>query len=327
MPLKLNRPPGPSSRDIILPSEGFAYPELKGGNILVKAFTYDTESLMYGTSETPTKQYARLLAVLERIAVWPKGFKLSRLLEGDSSYVVMTARSLSYPDQRYTFETQCEHCSESESHSLRIPEELPQNRYPSDFKGFITLTTFNDNRLDMRFLTLEDDSECLRLSRERVAKKAILPEALDADYALSRLGFSLLRANEAKPESLEEAREFFRAMPFDEREETQRTLRQHTPGLSSQLTIRCPKCNQTYEAYMPMTIDFFRSGPERRVRASVERGFRANVFGPNAVCEGTDSPTEKSDVGILDPDAGGGEQTSPSGPEKPVMPPGTIQSS
>ena len=113
MPLKLNKPAGPSTKEITLPSEGYSYPqaELKGGKIVVRAFDFDTESLMYGTSDSSAKQFARLCTLLSRITVWPPGFRTQDLLEGDSAFIVMAARSLTYPEQKYDFETACESVS------------------------------------------------------------------------------------------------------------------------------------------------------------------------------------------------------------------------
>jgi hypothetical protein len=281
--LTSKKPPGPSTKTIVLPSEGYpytGYPDLLGGNILVKAFTYDIESLMYGSQDSPSKQYARLLLVLKRIAEWPKEFEVKKLLEGDSAFIVTAARSISYPDQTYDFETTCDVCKEPETHHLRIPEQLPQNRYVSDFKGYITLETFNDNVLDIRFLTLEDDQECLRITRDRVSKKFVSEEMFDADYDLNRLGFHLLRANGQKPDHLEDARNFFKGLPFDEREEIKRTIRKHSPGLSSTFSINCPKCGNVYEAYMPLNMDFFRAGT-RTIRVELLGGVRLGVKGPN----------------------------------------------
>jgi hypothetical protein len=330
MPLKLNKPPGPSSKEIVLPSKGYPYkdfPDLAGGAVLVKAFTFDTEALMYGTSDSSTKQFSRLLEVLKKIAVWPAGFKPAKLLEGDSAIVVMTARALSYPEQTHVFETTCEHCGKPESHRLQIPQQLPQNCYPADFNGKLKITTFNENTIEMRFLTLEDDSECLRLTRDRVNLKLVPEDAFDADYQLHRLAIALVSANGEKPDNMDDARSFFKAMPFDEREEIHRVIRKHAPGLSSMLTIKCPNpdCEETYEAFLPLTMDFFRprSGA---VRAELPAGVRIGVSGPNDPGKGASSPTPNNDVRVSSGEERGGEETGGGSapPQAPVKPPKPI---
>jgi hypothetical protein len=282
VPLKLNKPAGPSTKQITLPSEGYPYPqtELKGGQLLVRAFDFDTESLMYGIADSSAKQFARLCTLLSRITTWPPGFKTADLLEGDSAFIVMAARSLSYPEQKYDFETTCDHCGEKEPYSLRIPDELPQNRYPADFLGSITLDTFNKNSLKMRFLTLADDAECTRIARDRIAKKAIKEELFDSDYEINRLCFHLVEANGTKPENMEDSRQFFMKMASDERGEIVRAMRRHAPGISSMLIINCPKCNGQYEAFIPLSTDFFRPGPGT-VRTILPGGVRINCFGPD----------------------------------------------
>jgi hypothetical protein len=235
---------------------------------------------MYGTSDSAAKQFARLCTLLSRITTWPPGFRTQDLLEGDSAYIVMAARSLTYPEQKYDFETACDHCGEKEPFSLRIPDELPQNRYPADFLGYITLDTGNKNTIKMRFLTLSDDAECTRITRDRIAKKVIKEELFDSDYDINRLCFHLVEANGSKPENMEDSRQFWMHMASDERGEVMRAIRRNAPGIASVLTINCPKCNGTYEAFVPLSADFFRSGPGV-VRAVLPRGVRIGSFGPD----------------------------------------------
>jgi hypothetical protein len=318
MPLKLNKPAGPSTKEITLPSEGYPYPqpELKGGQLLVRAFDFDTESLMYGTTDSTVKQFARLCTLLSRITTWPPGFKTAELLEGDSAFIVMAARSLTYPEQKYNFETSCEHCGEKEPFSLRIPDELPQNRYPADFLGYITLDTFNKNTLKMRFLTLADDAECTRISRDRVAKKAIKEDLFDSDYEINRLCFHLVEANGGKPENMEDSRQFFMKMSSDERAEIVRSLRRHAPGISSVLTINCPKCNGQYEAFVPLSADFFRPGAGT-VRTILPGGVRISCFGPDDFRDKSlRAPTPNHDRIPYPVEKGGGGGTKTGGEKK-----------
>jgi len=316
--LKLNKPAGPSTKSITLPSEGYPYPqtELKGGQLVVRAFDFDTESLMYGVADSSAKQFARLCTLLSRITTWPPGFKTADLLEGDSAFIVMAARSLTYPEQKYDFETTCDHCGEKEPFSLRIPDELPQNRYPADFPGFITLDTFNKNTLKMRFLTLADDAECTRITRDRIAKKAIKEELFDSDYEINRLCFHLVEANGSKPENLEDSRKFFMGMASDERGEIVRSMRRHAPGISSVLIINCPKCNGQYEAFVPLSTDFFRPGAGA-VRTVLPRGVRINSFGPDDFRDKPPGPnTADHDRVPYSMEKGGGGGAKTGGEEK-----------
>src|ERR1700746_756920 len=104
----------------------------------------------------------------------------------------------------------------------------------------------------MPVLTQADEAECTRISRDRVAKKVIKEEIFDSDYDINRLCFHLVEANGGKPENLEDSRQFFIKMASDERSEIVRAMRRHAPGISSLLTINCPKCNGTYEAFVPL---------------------------------------------------------------------------
>lgn len=315
MSLKLKKPPGLSNRTITLPTSGYpyrAFPELRGGIINVRAFTYEIESLMFGTTgDNTSKQYAKLCLLLSKLVDWPKGFNPGDLLEGDSAFVVMTARALTYPEQYHTFETTCDACGEKESHNLKIPDHLPQNRYPEDFRGFATFTTFNDNVIDMRFLSLNEDTECLRMSRTRAAKGIISDDAQENDYQLNRLSLALLTANGDKPSTLEEARTFFKEMPTDEREEIIRALRLNAPGLNSRLTIRCPKCNEMYEAFIPITMDFFRSR-SRTIRTELPGGVLLSVPGPDQQRISTNGTGTEDHATDPRRDEGGGDE-SPSG--------------
>jgi len=340
MALKLKNPPGLSNRTITLPSAGYPYhahPALRGGQINVKAFTYEIESLMFGAGgDNTAKQYAKLCLLLSKLVEWPRGFNPGELLEGDSTFIVMTARALTYPEQYHTFETACDACGEKESHNLKIPDHLPQNRYPEDFRGYATFTTFNENVLDMRFLTLNDDAECLRLARTRVQKNLIDADAQENDYQLNRLGIALINANGEKPANLEEARSFFKAMPTDERDEIIRAVRLNAPGLNSRLTIRCPKCNEMYEAFIPITMDFFRSR-SRTIRTELPGGVCIGVPGPDqriVTPNGSTAPGLSPDLRRDEGGRGQGAERSletplaaPPPPKPPAQPAPTVQTS
>jgi len=325
MALKLKNPPGLSNRTITLPSAGYpyrAFPELRGGQINVKAFTYEIESLMFGaTGDNTAKQYAKLCLLLNKLVEWPRGFNPGELLEGDSTFIVMTARALTYPEQYHTFETTCDACGEQESHNLKIPDHLPQNRYPEDFRGYATYTTFNENVLDMRFLTLNDDSECLRMSRTRAQKNIIDSDAQDNDYQLNRLSMALITANGEKPQNLEEARGFFKEMPTDERDEIIRAVRLNAPGLNSRLTIRCPKCNEMYEAFIPITMDFFRSR-SRTIRTELPGGVRIGVPGPDQRSVSLNGTATEGHAPDSRRNEGGGSQGPTGGTPAPLAPAG-----
>jgi len=273
---------------------------------------------MYGIADSSAKQFARLCTLLSRITTWPPGFKTAELLEGDSAFIVMAARSLSYPEQKYDFETTCDHCGEKEPFSLRIPDELPQNRYPADFLGFITLDTFNKNTLKMRFLTLADDAECTRIARDRVAKKAIKEELFDSDYEINRLCFHLVEANGSKPENMEDSRQFFMKMASDERGEVVRAMRRHAPGISSTLAMICPKCNGRYEAFVPLSTDFFRPGAGI-VRTILPGGVRINCFGPDDFGDKPPRPGTENHDRIPYPVEKGGAGSGKAGGEEKVM--------
>lgn len=302
MALKLKKQPGLTNRDIVLPSNGYAYrtfPTLIGGQINVRAFNWEIESLMFGTSgDNTAKQYTRLCTLLSRLVDWPKGFQTGDLLEGDSAYIIMTARALTYPEQYHMFTTTCDHCGEKEEHKLKIPEHLPQNLYPQDFRGYVEYTTFNDNVVNLRFLTLSDDTNCLRMSRERAQKNIIADDAVENDYQLNRLCMALESANGEKPANLEEARVFFKSMPTDEREELAQAHRVHAPGINSKLSLRCPHCNEKYETFIPITMEFFRPR-SRTIRTELPGGVRIGIPGPDqrlADIDGTGSADNAADL-------------------------------
>lgn len=323
MALKHNKSPKPSTREVTLPSEGYPYEKLKGGKLVIKAFNWETETLFYsGGGTSLVKESARLTEVIKRIAIWPENFNVTDLLEGDSMYALLAAKSLSY-DERYQFKTMCPACDSEEEHNLIIPDHMPANRYPQDFNGVLKVTTSDGNEVDLRFLTLRDDIECHRLARERVNKSLIPKDSLDADYAINRLCFSLIAANGGKPDTLQESRDFFREMNAVERGEIETFLVKYAPGINSNLSITCPQCGHKYDTVMPITTDFFRSKP-RELSTELPRGTRIGTFGDGV--GGTDSVTNTSSQDhdrATDRTQGSGEQSDSRRAQEAVVPAST----
>lgn len=312
MSLKLKNPIQQVTREITLPSEGYPYEgQIPGGKVLVSSFTHRTETAMYQPVTGANKELTRTLAILKDVCKFPGDFNPRNLLEGDLAYIMLTARSLSYPET-YEFDTTCPHCGFVEKHNIKIPEEVPLNRYPSDFAGTLKVRTFNDNELELRFLTVSEDAEASRLARDRVAKGFVpkTPEAEEADQVLNRLCIQLVGLNgeSAATASMEEKRKVFNDMMLDERNSVLEMLSRYAPGITQQIVVKCPECGESYESVMPMTDAFFR--PRRKsVSNELPGGVRLGVIGETLYGPRMASASSVGNAGTIR-ESGGAEGTS-----------------
>ena len=283
MALILKTRPVPCTREITLPSAGYAYGDsLPAGKLLVQAFDWDAERVLFREPGTGSREMLRYVDVVNRVAKFPQGFDASNLLEGDLQYILLHARGLSYGTS-YVFKSRCTHCRKEEDVDINIPDGMPMNRYPSDFPGTISCKLGEDD-VEVRFITVKDDIECDNLTRQRISKKLIGKDAYDDDYGLHRLAMHIASVNGGRPDNLQETREWLKTLPVVQRAALTSFINELTPGASYKVSITCAHCSEGYEVMMPIGADFFRSG--KRIDTSVlPGGVRIGVFGENELHE------------------------------------------
>jgi len=296
MALNLKFKPRPAAKEITLPSAGYPYKEtLPGGKLLVNAFDWDAERLLYkDPTRSSSKEMLRYIEVVKRVSSFPKDFDPAYLLEGDLQFILLHARSLSYGEE-YSFNSRCPHCRKEEEVAIIIPDGMPVNRYPADFEGTIKYKSTEENEIELRFLTVKDDMECDNLSRQRLSKNAIKKDGYDDDYQLNRLSKHLVSVNGGKAENLQEAREWLKSISSIERSEITTFINEVAPGASYRVPIDCIECAERYYTVMPIGADFFR--PRKRTDAPVlPGGVRIGVFGTDIINEVAPSSGTEDDA-------------------------------
>lgn len=280
MPLKLNTKPRKSNDEIVLPSGGYPYKGIPNGRIIVSAFDWNSERLMFDPEQggTITRQHLRFAEVLKQIGTFPAGFEAWDVLAADALYMILKARSLSY-GETYSFETICPECGHKETISLSIPEDMPVNRYPSDFTGLLEYETKDGNKVKVRFLTLKNEMDAENTVRNKLSVKKITKEAYDSEVDDQTLAAHVTEVNGEKVESSEDVLEWLKSSPL-ERDEIRSFIGQVGPGVSNKIPIVCEKCGHRYNRTMQMGPQFFR--PVRRAEVKgIPAGVRLGVFGPN----------------------------------------------
>lgn len=191
----------------------------------------------------------------------------------------------------YSFDSKCPFCEHNESIELRIPLYLPTNRYPSDFKGIVKITTSQGNDVDIKFITVAQDIDCENLTRNRIAKKLISKDDYDIDYSNSRTAYHIAAVNKGKPDSLQEVRDWLNSIPISERKEINEFISKIAPGVSYNVQITCEECGKDYERLLPIGADFFRPRTVHHAE-QLPRGVRIGVLGEDELSEFTPSSRE-----------------------------------
>lgn len=286
--LKLKAQPRPTKDETFLPSGGYPYGDLlPDGRIIVSAFSWATEQLLFqGPQGKGKKQYSRYLDAIKQVADLPPDLSPKDLLGADMMYILLKARSLSYGES-FTFASTCPSCGNKETVTVKIPEGMPHNRYPYDFREdpYIDYETTVGNEIRIGFLRIKDELECETTIRSKVTSKQIPQDQFDSELARYQLAAHVKFVNGEKVTSIEDVVNWL-DKSLQEKEEISSILQELAPGVSYSIPMVCEvaECAHEYNAWMPIGSDFFR--PRKRVNTKkLPAGVRIGVFGEDARCE------------------------------------------
>ncbi len=256
MPIKSNRQGPRISQDYKLPSGGYRYEGLlPGGNIKVHAFNFDAEQILAGSGDGLTK----MSQILPIIADLPEGLPVGKILSGDQLFIVLAARSMSFGTE-YSFGSTCPTCSTRENHKFTLPDGLPINYLPEDFKEpvVIDLPTSKD-KVGIRFLTVDDEMSVNNYARQQ---KLNGTDPGDPGYKF-RLAKHIVYVNDpenGKPSNMQEAIDYLSSLDGQDPYTFRSSIETKQPGLSPLIKVQCPNasCGEVYEVTFKMTAEFFR---------------------------------------------------------------------
>lgn len=289
MALNITNKPPVVTEEITLPSSGYLYEgKIPNGILLIKALDWNAERYLFKAIEKGGSNELRSLCeVVKRVAHLPEGFNVESLLESDLHYIILKTRSLSYGES-YEFDATCSQCGKTEKVTLRIPDELPTNRFPADCDGLASITTSENNKVDIQFLTVKSVLTCESITRNRIATNLISKESYDDDFATNRIAAHIYAVNGGKPDNLDESRQWLNSISLIERNQIVSFINECTPGINYKIQMVCEFCKDSYELLMPVTVSFFRPKSRENER-KLPRGFRSSVYGKDERSEFTSS--------------------------------------
>jgi hypothetical protein len=279
MALNIKASPKKTSEEALLPTGGFSYGDaIPGGRVLVQAFNWQSERILFESGsqeESIHKRHLRYVEVLKQICV---DLKMDpwNLMSGDAMYLILKARSISY-GATYELDVKCPQCGTSEKISLRVPEDMPANRYPTTFPGLIDYETVEGNKVQMRFLTLRNELDAENSVRNKLTTKLIQESEFEAELTNQKLASHVVSVNGQKVESVEDVLTWFKTNSL-ERDEIRDFLHTVEPGVSNRIPIKCANCEHEYHRTIFMGPSFFRPGRRANVRG-LPPGVRIGVFG------------------------------------------------
>lgn len=252
------------SREFVLPSRGLAYkrkcPDFPQ-NVIVVPYSYNTEAVL-----STNMSYLHKLAAIagQVISNVPKGFDVRDLLSADLVAVMTLARGLTY-GETYKFTTVCPECSEPESHSVKVPDDIGTKSwdYP-DFEtmeaDMVVLLPHVKDRVVFRHLTIADEiaiETSVRATSKQVTDEARLKTGLGRPEIL-RPAYRIVSVGGGVPDSMQESIEYVAALRGIDKVALDKAMEEKGCGLVFGWNISCPKCQATYPVEVPMALDFFR---------------------------------------------------------------------
>jgi len=256
--MAISKSKGPrKTQQYTLPSMGYKYPkEFPGGKVGVHSFNFDVEQILAGDADGQLKMNQITPLVIDL----PEGFKVGELLVADQFYLLMAARAMSFGEE-YSFTTVCPTCGALEKHLYTLPDGLPVNVLPPDFKEPLEFELPGcKDIVGIRFLTIDDEMMIANYAKQR---KANHPDAGDPGYKC-RLAKHIVHVNEEKPTDLNDAIDYVAGLDGRDPAEFRYQVDTKSPGIRPLLKVQCPKdgCGVIYDAVFRVTAEFFR--PQRQ---------------------------------------------------------------
>lgn len=258
---------------ISLPSLGRPYGGLlPDGKLTVYAMKTTEEKLFGGLGKRSDIENV-LDILIRKCSDLPDALAPKDLYIGDRLYAWLGIRAASYGAQ-YAFQVSCKSCRHKWQHKLEnLLEDLEVQEPGLD----------HEDPFDLE-LPQSGDVVTLRLLRgvherlimdyvERSTKKLNTNVPGDPGY-IYRHALHVVAVKSATPGQsfggpdmpikavVGPAMEWFENLYAQDSDVIRQELMARTPGVNLEMVIECPKCREDNETVLPMTADFFRSGPD-----------------------------------------------------------------
>lgn len=266
MALKSNWDQGAVSaltREFVLPSGGLLYPQPFPSTVIITPYSYRTEGIL-GTNLTYYHKLSRICQCV--VSNFPASFEAQGLLLADALAIIAIARGLTYGES-YTFSAECPECDHLEKVAVKVPEEIPIKNWNFTSKDELVkaLMKFKlphcKDVLELRPLTLQDEHEIYEAVRRKAAKMSDEARAVSGagNQGAIRMARRIVSVNGGTPSDLDEAVAYVKTAIVGP---DMIALEDHVEDMDCGIKFRwdmiCEACGASYEAAMPLMMEFFR---------------------------------------------------------------------
>jgi len=269
--------------DCVLPSRGIYYHSLvPDGKVKVKPFTINSEKIMSTSRLVQSGQ--SIDYVFKHHVKFPSNeFTQFDLLTGDWTYLFFFLRGISYGNE-YEFSYTCPN---EDCHRLNI-YEYDLNQIQKVIKGpkhkeepikvilpYQSKMMGRDVWVEVRFLRHKDLKEISKREKNDKFIRRIGPKSASHDDSVIEFNDAIERHISLSVVSILGVKdpitiqEVVKKFHCTDTEAIKQVVDDDAPGFDSEITIKCPHCDNELKTLLPFTADFFRSKGSSATRRGV----------------------------------------------------------
>jgi hypothetical protein len=231
-------------KEITLLSHGYSMPNIiPGGKVTVYPWDQSVDDwVLKALRKVPVEQISfevvKKLVNIDKVDAMPVG---------DVITILLVARALAR-DSTLHYDSKCPACGAVEPIKLVVPDNLAKVSEKSpDYPGWdlITLPVCGD-KVKLRPLLVRDEVSALERPDGPVSKKMI--RAISA----------LVDVNDTKADSVEEALQYFNALPPHDFSFYCEMMEKLSPHLGTEVQHKCASCGHEYSHDLNLDAEFFR---------------------------------------------------------------------
>jgi len=261
--------------EVTLPSRGLAYEDkIPGGKVTVTPMTTREEKAL-ASSGGSNMNIVDLL--VSRCVHGINEMKPGDLLVGDRAYLMMVIRAASF-GQDYQFQMTCDLCRAQFLHTVKIPDALETIELKDSFKEpFQVELPISKIKFNLRLLRGNDEAELSALQKKifkrvdssvegdplysvRMVRHVVSVELNKTDEAGNPIIIENNKENEKKLVAIYESLVSLDGMALRD------SLSEHDCGVNTEIEFNCPSCKESFNAILPVKLEFFRPGGNKGIR-------------------------------------------------------------
>lgn len=262
--------------ETVLPSKGLAYDgKIPGGKVSVSPMTTREEKALASNGSGANLNIVDLL--IGRCVHGMDEMKPGDLLVGDRAFLMMVIRAASF-GQDYQFQMTCDLCRAQFLHTVKIPNDLEMIELKDNFKEpFEVELPMSKIKLKLRLLRGNDEADLTKLQKT-VFKR--IDSSVDGDPLYSvRMVKHIVSAEipskteggeptiiENGPEQERRLVNLYETLPARDGMALRDCLSEHDCGINTELEFSCPSCKDSFNAILPVKLEFFRPGGNKGIR-------------------------------------------------------------